>query len=340
MPVSQRSFGETQGQAVSLFEMVNSRGNRVTMTNYGAILVTVEVPDRHGNVANVNLGYDTLDKYLERHPYLGATVGRFCNRIAAGQFELEGKTYDLAVNNGPNHLHGGIDGFDRVVWQAEPFSEEGLCGVRFRMTSPDGDEGYPGALTVSAEYSWSDQDELRYQFEATTDAPTVLNLTNHAYWNLSGGKRPNILEHEVQLMCDRYLEVDEHLIPTGRILPTAGTDLCFSKPRVIGTRMDKFPMTSGYDHCYVVNGAAGEQPRLAGVAVDPESGRKMEVFTTQPGMQLYTGNHLGGDHPAYSGLCMETQHYPDAPNKPEFPSTRLNPGETFREVTLHKFSLA
>jgi aldose 1-epimerase len=338
MSIESRSFGSVEGNDITLYELRNASGNCVKLTNYGAIIVSVEVPDRDGKVANVNLGYKELDGYKERHPYFGSTVGRFCNRIAGGKFELDGKSYSLAINNGPNHLHGGTIGFDKLVWSAEAFESGDKSGVRFSVVSPDGQEGYPGELTIRAEYTWNDRNELTYEFEATTDAPTVLNLTNHAYWNLAGEDAGNVLDQEVKLNCDRYLVVDGDLIPTGELAKVEGTSLDFSEFRRLGERIDDYPDTKGYDHCYVVNGEAGKEVRTCGIARDPGSGRVMEVLTTQPGMQLYTGNHLGGGYEPYSGFCLETQHYPDSPNKPDFPSTRLDPGKTFRETTTHRFS--
>lgn len=340
MSIQKSDFGHTPaGDSISLFTLTNCHGNVVKLMNYGAIIVSVEVPDRDGKQANVNLGYASLAPYLDRHPYFGSTVGRFCNRIAQGRFTLEGKTYELVVNNGPNHLHGGTIGFDKLVWNAEEVIAEKAIGIRFSVVSPDGQEGYPGTLSVIAEYSWNDANELTYRFEASTDAPTVLNLTNHAYWNLAGESSGDILEHEIKLNCDHYLVVDETLIPIGEIAPVAGTALDFRDYHPVGERIHQFPATKGYDHCYVVNGEPGSL-RTCGIVREPASGRVMEVLTTQPGMQLYTGNHLGGGYAPYSGLCLETQHYPDSPNKPEFPSTRLEPGETLIETTVHRFSLA
>lgn len=335
MKISVEDFGQTEaGEKVQLYSLVNSRGNEIKLTNYGAILVSVEVPDRDGNRANVNLGYSSIDGYLTRHPYFGSTVGRFCNRIAAGKFELDGQEYSLAINNGPNHLHGGIIGFDKYVWQAEP-SEEGL---KLTMVSPDGDEGFPGTLNVEALYSWSDDNELSYRFRAVTDASTVLNLTNHAYWNLGGVGSGNVLDHDVQINSEQTLDVDDSLIPTGKMLSVEGSIFDFRNSQKLGEHIADLPETKGYDHCFVVNGPAGEM-RTAGSARDPKSGRTMEVLTTQPGMQLYVGNHLDGEFNPHDGFCMETQHFPDSPNKPEFPTTRLNPGEVFEEQTIHRFSV-
>lgn len=345
MKLEKSDFGKTpDGKSVELYTLTNSHGNVVQLTNYGAIITKVEVPDRDGKRANVMLSFPTLAGYLERHPYFGATVGRYANRIADGKFSIDGKTYTVVTNNGPNHLHGGTIGFDKYVWQAEEVKTPGALVVRFSMTSPDGDEGYPGKLDVTAEYSWNDANELKFTFTAKTDKPTVVNLTNHGYWNLAGAGNGNVLNTEVQLSCDRYCLVNDTLIPTGVLASVEGTPLDFRQPHKLGERIEQLPATKGYDHCFVVNGDPGTL-RTAGRAVDPASGRVMEVFTTQPGMQLYTGNHLGGGPSSggfkqHEGFCLETQHFPDSPNKPAFPTTRLNPGETFTETTMHKFSVA
>lgn len=337
MTIEKAAFGTTEeGQEVTVFTL-SGGGNRVRLIDYGAIIISVEVPDAEGTVANVNLGFPSLEGYLGRHSYLGSTVGRFCNRIAKGRFELDGVEYkELVINNGPNHLHGGTVGFDKLLWTTEEIANELGSGVRFRTTSPDGQEGYPGTLQVTAEYCVNEAGDLAYRFSAETDKATVINMTNHSYWNLGGVDSGDILDHIVHMNCDNYLEVDDTLIPTGKILPAAGTLLDFAQPQRVGDRVEQLPATKGYDHCYVVNGTPGEL-RLAGKVVDPSSGRWMEVHTTQPGVQLYTGNHLGGQHMPYNGLCLETQHFPDSPNKPEFPTTVLRPGETFQETTVHKF---
>lgn len=338
MSLEKSDFGKTaDGQAVSLFTLTNKHGHSVQLTDYGAILVSVNVPDRGGKVENVNLGYSTLDGYLARHPYFGATVGRFCNRIARGQFQLDGQNYKLAINNGPNHLHGGIVGFDKLIWCATESSTANGTGLKFHLRSPDGQEGYPGTLEVVAEYSWNDANELAFTFHATTDKPTVVNLTNHAYWNLGGVTSGAVLDHQLTLSCDRFLAVDDSLIPTGELAEVAGTPLDFRTARSIGERIAQLPATKGYDHCFVVNGQAGAL-RPAARVVDPKSGRVMEVLTTQPGMQLYTGNHLEAPFVQHAGFCLETQHYPDAPNQPSFPTTRLNPGERFQQSTVHRFT--
>lgn len=339
MSINRTPFGKLpDGTAVDLFTLTNAEGNVVKLTNFGATLVSVEVPDRNGIRANVNLGFADLAGYLAGHPYLGSTVGRFANRIAGGKFTLDGQTHSLANNISPNHLHGGIVGFDKLVWQAEELERDSERGIRFTLLSPDGQEGYPGNLTVIAEYTWNNANELRNTFRATTDRATVLNLTNHAYWNLAGAGQGNVLEHTLRLNCDRYLAVDDTIIPTGEIADVAGTALDFRQRHAIGDRIAELPATKGYDHCYVVNGSAGTL-RSCATANAPGSGRSMEVLTTQPGVQLYTANHLGEPWGAYGAFCLETQHYPDSPNRPEFPTTRLNPGEQFEEVTVHRFSI-
>ncbi len=339
MSVERSVFGKTpDGSNVSLFTLMNASGNSVSLIDYGATIVRVELPDRNGKKVNVNLGFSSLAGYLTRHPYFGSTVGRFCNRIAGGKFLLDGQSYSLAVNNGPNHLHGGSVGFDKLMWQAEEIRSAGAVGVRFSLLSPDGQEGYPGNLNVVAEYVWNDANELRMTFRATTDKPTVVNLCNHAYWNLSGAGAGNVHGHQLQLNCDQYLDVNDMLIPTGELAKVADTPLDFREPHSLGERIAALPATKGYDHCYVVNGKAGTL-RMAGRVLDPSSGRVMEVLTTQPGVQLYTGNHLDGSYQQHGGFCLETQHYPDAPNKPDFPTTRLNPGEQFEQTTVHRFSV-
>lgn len=339
MSITRTPFGKLpDGTAIDLFTLTNAHGNVVKLTNFGAILVSVEVPDRNGQRANVNLGFADLAGYLGGHPHFGSTIGRFANRIAAGKFSLEGQTYSLAINNGPNHLHGGIIGFDKLVWQATEHQLEAEVGVRFELLSPDGQEGYPGNLSVIAEYTWNDANELKSTFRASTDRATVVNLTNHAYWNLAGAGQGQVLEHTLQLNCDRYLAVDDTLIPTGTIVDVAGTPLDFRQRHAIGDKIAALAATKGYDHCYVVNGPAGTL-RSCGQATDPQSGRSMEVLTTQPGVQLYTANHLGEPWGAHGAFCLETQHYPDSPNHPDFPTTRLNPSELFEEVTINRFSV-
>jgi aldose 1-epimerase len=341
-------FGKTtDGQTVKLHTLRNTSGMTVRLIDYGAHVISVETPDRNGKSVNVTLGFPNLEGYLQRHPYFGSTVGRYANRIAKGKFTLDGQTYTLATNNGPNHLHGGRKGFDVVMWQSEGVTDQNSVGVKFSRVSPDGEEGYPGTLKVSVTYVLKRDNELSIQYEATTDKPTVLTLTNHAYWNLAGADSGDILKHELTLFADKYLPVDETSIPTGELAPVKGTVFDFTEPHAIGARIDELkrpPHTSkGYDHCYVLRGQDGKLETAARVK-DPTSGRVMEVFTTEPGVQLYCGNFLdgsaaGGGYKQHDAFCLETQHYPDSPNQPKFPSTVLRPGQTFRSTTVHRFSV-
>ena len=346
MKVVQKPFGVTpDGQKVSLYTVSNGRGLSLQLTDYGATIVSLEAPDREGRSANINLGFDTLEGYLNHTAYFGCTVGRYANRIAKGKFELDGKEYTLATNNGPNHLHGGKEGFNRKVWKAEPVEEGRQAGVRFRYRSPDGEEGYPGTLDVTVEYLLTTDNELRMEYTAETDAPTVLNLTNHAYWNLAGAGSGTILDHELMLTADKYLEVDDTLIPTGKLADALDTAMDFTRTQTIGSRIAELKKDEegprGYDHNYILP-AVDDKLILAARVREPKSGRVMEVRTTQPGVQLYTGNFLdggqeNGGHPQHGAFCLETQHYPDSPNQPDFPSTVLRPGEKFHELTVHRF---
>lgn len=342
MTITKADYGMTQDQQpIEEYTLSNARGMTVKLITYGAIVTGVEVPGRDGEVANVTLGFDDLAGYEQRHPYFGATVGRYCNRIAKGTFALEGKSYSLATNNGDHHLHGGEVGFDKVIWQAEPFERPEEVGVTFRYQSPAGEEGYPGNLDVTAVYTLTADNELRVDFTATTDQATPVNLTNHCYWNLAGAGRGTITEHQLMLAADQYLPVDDTLIPTGKLADVQGTALDFTSAKPIGKELADVP--GGYDHCFVVRGEAGTL-RLAARVTDPASGRGMEIHTTQPGIQFYTGNFLDGEaangnYPQHGGFCLETQHFPDSPNQPEFPSTILKPGETFRQTTVHRFTV-
>lgn len=342
MTIEKKPFGKTtDGKQVTLYTLSNNQGNTVELIDYGAIVVSINVPDRSGKKTNVTAGFSSIDGYLERHPYFGATVGRFCNRIAMGKFSLEGKSYSLAVNNGPNHLHGGEVGFDKRMWQVAEVKSDNSVGLKFTYVSPDGEEGYPGTLTTIAEYRWDNNNCLTLDLQATTDKPTVLNLTNHAYFNLGGAGSGTIHQHELTLACDQYLPVDESMIPKGVLAPVAGTPLDFTTSHKIGERIAQLKETNGYDHCFVVKGKAGEL-RDAAKVVDPASGRTLSIKTTQPGIQLYTGNFLDGKpgnagFKTHEAFCLETQHYPDSPNQPSFPSTVLRPGEKFHQVTTFTF---
>lgn len=341
----QESFGKTaDGKDVTLITCNNRNGLVLKMTNYGATIVALEVPDRDGKKVNINLGFDSVAGYENHTAFFGCTVGRFANRIGAGKFTLDGNEYQLATNNGPNHLHGGVKNFSRVLWKAEPVELPDAVGIKFTYRSPDKEEGYPGNLDVTVIYTLNNNNELTIDYTATTDAPTVLNLTNHAYWNLAGAGSGTILDHELTLAADKYVAVDETLLPSS-IADVSGTPLDFRQPRTIGSKLDALPRLGdtprGYDHCYVLPGSDAT-PVFAARVREPKSGRIMEVSTTQPGVQLYTGNFLDGDpknggHDQHTAFCLETQHYPDSPNHHEFPTTVLRPGESFHQVTVCKF---
>ncbi len=342
MKILSNVFGVTQeGQDVTRFTLTNSHGHSVSVMTWGATLLDVNVPDRNGNRANVNLAFDQLEPYLDGHPYFGSTVGRFCNRIAEGKFTIDGRPYQVTTNAGKHHIHGGKANFTYQNWSAESFETEDTVGVRFQLTSPDGQEGYPGTVQATVEYSWNDKNELRIAFSATTDSPTHVNLTNHSYWNLAGAGSGSAMDHIATIEADQFLDVDDDLIPTGKLNSVAGTVLDFRDATPLGERVDQLVSTKGYDHCYVVRGVVGEL-RSAARVVDPKSGRVLEIETTQPGMQLYTANHLPGNersngYGGHEAFCLETQHYPNAPNRESFPSTLLAPGERMHEVTVHRF---
>ena len=348
MTLEKQPFGKTKdGQDVTAFTLTNERRMKVRLMDYGATVISVETPDKNGKFANVTLSFPTLEGYLQRHPYFGSTVGRYANRIAKGKFELDGKEYTLAVNNGENHLHGGVKGFDAVLWRATPVQSANAVGVKFSYTSPDGEEGYPGQLDVSATYTLSNANELRIDYLATTDKATVVNLTNHCYWNLGGAGSGDILKTQLTIAADKYLPIDAGSIPTGELASVKGTPFDFTMPHAIGERIDELKKephtTKGYDHCFVLRGQSG-MLEFAARAHDPVSGRVMEILTTEPGIQLYCGNFLGGGageggFKQHEAFCLETQHYPDSPNKPAFPTTLLKPGQTFKSSTLHRFSV-
>lgn len=340
--IQKASFGRLpDGTAVDLYTLTNASGVVAKIANYGTIITELHVPDRQGNPADVVLGFDNLGQYLKGHPYFGCTVGRVANRIAQGRFTLDGKVYQLAVNNGPNHLHGGIKGFDKAVWEAQP---RGQTAIEFRYTSADGEESYPGKLDVTVVMTLTEANELRIDYTAATDKPTPVNLTNHSYFNLYG--EGDVLDHELTLAADHYTPSDADLIPTGELKSVKGTPLDFTSPAPIGSKIAKLTnQESGYDHNYVINGA-GKGLVLAARVREPRTGRVMEVHTTQPGVQLYTANYLDGSLTGKRGLvyrrqaafCLETQHFPDSVNKPNFPSTILRPGETYRQTTVYKFT--
>lgn len=336
------------GRAVTLFELTNKNGLRARLIDYGAALIGFDAPDRSGTSADIVLGFDKVEPYTGKSPYMGATVGRYANRIALGKFTLDGKEHTLATNNAPNHLHGGAVGYDKVMWKAEPFKGPDGVGVKFSYLSPDGEEGYPGAVECSVRYVLSDANELRFEYEVTANQPTPLNLTNHAYWNLAGANAGvTILNHLLTLKADKYTPTDDTFIPTGELAPVEATPVDFRAPHAIGERIAQIPGTpGGYDHNFVVDGAPGAL-RHAATVEDPGSGRVMEVWTTEPGLQFYTGNFLDGTLTGKGGtvyqknmaLCLEAQKFPDSPNKPSFPSSLLRPGEKYTQTTVHKFSV-
>lgn len=344
MSTEKATYGKlVDGREVDLYTCTNANGLVVKMITYGAIVTSVEVPDRDGKLANITLGFDSLEGYLPRHPYFGATVGRYCNRIAKGKFKLADKEYTLATNNDANHLHGGENGFDRVLWEAEAVTTDSAVGVKFHYVSKDGEEGYPGNLDVTAVYLLTNDNELTVEFTATTDQPTPVNLTNHNYWNLSGAGSGKILEHGLEIAADQYLAVDDGLIPTGELVDVEGGFLDFRTSAKMGARIQESKLEPlGYDHCFALRSQDGSMAFAARVS-DPASGRIMEIHTTQPGLQFYSGNFLDGSeggagHDQHEAFCLETQHYPDSPNQPKFPNTILQPGKTYQQKTVHKFS--
>jgi len=352
--ISSEPWGEVDGEQVSLFTLSNANGMEVKITNYGGIITSVVVPDRDGNMENVTLGFTTLDEYVEGHPYFGPITGRYANRIARGTFAIGDEKFYLALNNGPNTLHGGEKGFDKYVWAAEEVSGDGEVGVKLSRVSPDMEEGYPGNLDVEVTYTLTDNDEIRIDYHATTDEPTHVNLTNHAYWNLAGEGSGSIDGHELTLMASNYTPVDADLIPTGEIAPVAGTPFDFTTPHPIGERVredfEQLVLGRGYDHNFVLDRQSPDDTTLivAARVVEPESGRALEISTTEPGIQFYSGNFLDATEVGAAGMmyrqgdgfALETQHYPNSPNQPEFPSTLLEPDEEFNSTTIYAFSVS
>jgi len=344
MNIKKEAFGKTaDDKNVNLYTLTNANGLKAKITNYGAIVTSLQVPDRNGNLADIVLGYDTIDEYIKASPYFGAIVGRYGNRIAKGKFTLNGIEYSLATNDGENHLHGGIKGFDKVVWNAEPMQDDNGVSLKLTYLSKDGEEGYPGNLNCTVIYTMTNNDELKISYEAETDKPTVLNLTNHSYFNLAGHDSGDILGHEIMLNADHFTPVDEGLIPTSEIKPVKDTPMDFTKPMPIGSRIAE--VKGGYDHNYVLN-KSDDSLTLAASVYEPKTGRLMETFTTEPGIQFYSGNFLDGSNKGkgavynkHNGFCLETQHFPDSPNKPNFPSVVLKPGEKYTHLTVHKFSV-
>jgi len=349
--ISQAPFGTLpNGDSVSLYTLTNPHGMEVQITNYGGIIVSLKVPDRTGALGDVVLGYDSLAEYVRNSPYFGAIVGRYGNRIARGRFTIDGTTYRLATNNGPNALHGGLKGFDKVVWHAAPFQHDSEVGVVLTHVSPDGDQGYPGTLDATVTYTLLPANALQVDYAATTDKPTPINLTQHSYFNLAGAGNGDILHTVLTINADRYTPIDSTLIPTGQLAPVAGTPFDFRTPISIGARINdrnqQLKNAGGYDHNFVLN-RTGTGLALAARAVDSTSGRELTVSTTQPGVQFYTGNFLDGTITGKGGhvyqrryaFCLETQHFPDSPNHPNFPSAILRPGEKYQTRTVFAFSV-
>ncbi|MFF6900897.1 aldose epimerase family protein [Streptomyces hydrogenans] len=348
-PVSE-PFGRLQdGSEVRRWHLENG-GTRLSVLSYGGIVQTVEVPDRHGHRVNVSLGFGDLDGYLGSDCFLGALVGRYGNRIAHGRFDLDGDRHFLSVDGGPHTLHGGARGFDRRNWRAHGFARDGDVGLVLTLTSPDGDMGFPGTLRVRVVYTLTACGDWRIDYEAVTDRPTVVNLTNHVYWNLAGESAGSALDHELSIAASRITPVTSGLIPTGRLAPVAGTPFDFHTPRRVGERISaadpQLRHAGGYDHNWVFDKGRTVAPQAVAMLRDPGSGRVLRIATTEPGVQFYSGNSLRGTRPgsggrAYGpgdGLCLETQHHPDSPNQPAFPSTVLRPGETYRSTTVHSFT--
>jgi aldose 1-epimerase len=346
--VTAKPFGKTpEGQNIQLYTLTNQSGMQVTLATYGGTVIKLLAPDRAGRLADVSLGFSSIEPYFKQTAYLGAIIGRYGNRIAKGRFTLDGKTYQLAKNNGPNTLHGGLKGFDKQLWTAEVLSQNPPA-VRFSRLSLDGEEHFPGNLKVAVTYTLTNRDELRIQYIAQTDKPTILNLTNHTYFNLAGAGNGSILGHQVRIHANRFTPVDSKLIPTGEIKDVAGTPLDLRNWTTIGANIQAVGgKPEGFDHNYVLDRCPVVRPGLAAEVWDPASGRLMKVYTDQPGVQFYTGNFLDGTlkgkggkvYHQHDAFCLETQHFPDSPNHPNFPSTVLRPGETFKSTTVYKFSV-
>lgn len=354
--IQETRLGTIEGKPISQYTMTNSLGMKARVINYGAIITELHVPDREGKSVDVVLGFDTLENYLGRHPHFGATVGRVANRIGGGTFTLDGRTYALTPNEGPNHIHGGLKGFDKKIWDVSRAGQGlGDVFIRLVLSSPDGDQGYPGHLKVSVFYTLTHDNILRIEMEASTDAPTIINLANHSYFNLAGHGAGQVLDHIMTLHADRYTPTDAARIPIGELAKVAGTPFDFTSPKPIGAHIREIPKLSpddpgGYDHNFVINGEAGSL-RQAACGTEPKSGRIMEVYTDQPGVQFYTGNFLDGTikgkhgavYQKHAGFCLETQGFPDAINQegtPGWPSVILRPGEKYRHVVEYRFTTA
>jgi aldose 1-epimerase len=348
--VQSEPYGETkEGIPITRYLLANDHGMTVSIINYGATVTSIELPDRSKKTANVVLGFPSLDGYLGKDPYFGCIVGRFANRIAKGKFTLNGKSYTLAINDGPNHMHGGLKSFSDVVWSsrpATPAADGKSAGVEFMYESRDGEEGYPGSVKTTVVYTLTDANELRLDYRAVSDKPTIINLTSHIYWNLHGAGSGEIFNEILQLDADKYLPADSTLIPTGELKSAKGTPMDFTTPTAMGAHLKEVDGggVKGYDLCYVLNERSEPLKQAAARVEDPDSGRVLEIFTTEPGIQLYTGNQLtgkpeDGGFKQYSAFCLECQHFPDSPNRPTFPSTVLEPNKPYTQTTIHRFSV-
>ena len=349
--VKKADWGKTaEGTAVEIYTLKNSAGAEAQIITYGSTVVSLKMPDKNGKFADVVLGYDSIADYEKNQAYIGALVGRYANRIAKGRFTLDGKEYVLAKNNGENHLHGGLKGFDKVVWTARGFVDKTGANVELNYLSRDGEEGYPGNLSVKVVYSLTENNELKIVYSAETDKNTIVNLTQHSYFNLAGAGVGDILNHQLTIYADKFTPTDNGSIPTGELRSVKGTPFDFLTPQKIGARInqadEQLKFGNGYDQNWILNKTAGKSPSLAATVYEPVSGRVMEVYTTEPGLQFYAGNYLDGaikgksgqNYPRRSGFCLETQNFPDSPNKSNFPSPVLKTGETYRPTTLYKFS--
>ncbi len=344
LSIMKENFGSVDSKEIFLYTLTNKNGIIVKITNYGGIITQIWTPDRNGKPGDIVLGYDSLKSYIENNPYFGAIVGRYANRIAGGQFALDGTTYTLAKNNGNNHLHGGDQGFDKVVWNATELEDSASVGLELTYLSKDGEEGYPGNLNIKVTYTLSDDNELKTIISATTDKPCPINLCNHTYFNLTTADT-NVLGHILSIVAAQLTDVNEESIPTGLMPPIAGTPMDFNTPHEIGSRINQ--VKGGYDHNYILDKTEGDLS-LAATLLDPKSGREVKIYTTQPGIQFYSGNYLDGSikgkgdkvYKQHYGLCLETQHSPDSPNHQDFPNTILKPGVKYNEITVYKFGVS
>ncbi len=350
MGIEKSEFGKTaDGETVDMYTLKNANGLTVKVLNFGGVIWSFEVPDKDGKFVNVSANYETVGEYEKIRPFFGSLVGRYGNRIAKGTFTLDGKEYHLPLNNGKNALHGGLKGFDQKIWGVEPFTTDDSVGLKLTYTSKDGEEGYPGTLKSTVVYELDNNNDWTMDYTATTDKATVVNLTNHTFWNLAGLQSGTILDHELTMGADRILPTDDGLIPTGEIANVAGTPYDFLTMHTVGERIGQIKepqFAGGYDHCFVLKEKKPGEMSFCAKLRDPKSGRTMTVTTTEPAVQFYSGNFLDGSTGAFghkygkqSAMCLETQHYPDSPNQPKFPTTVLRPGETYRHTTIHNFSV-